>query len=160
MRVGPSATQRRAQTSDLENYPGSTLGQSPQQQAGALIVTGVLQSAAGSSFNRAKFLLLAIERKPRVKSTLRDCVSFLSSFLSFFLFFLFFFRREKAPLTIAPRCATCCLGYTRFLALCVSAYRRWCRVFFCFFSLNFKEAQLYIVPSMCVCVCVRDRKDG
>ncbi|CAG09688.1 unnamed protein product [Tetraodon nigroviridis] len=31
--------QRRAQTSDLENYPGSTLGQSPQQQAGVRMVT-------------------------------------------------------------------------------------------------------------------------
>lgn len=39
MRVGPSAPHRRAQTSDLENYPGSTLGQSPQQQAGVRMVT-------------------------------------------------------------------------------------------------------------------------
>lgn len=39
MRVGPSAPHRRAQTSDLENYPGSTLGQSPQQQAGVRIAT-------------------------------------------------------------------------------------------------------------------------
>lgn len=39
MRVGPSAPHRRAQTSDLENYPGSTMGRSPQQQAGVYTVT-------------------------------------------------------------------------------------------------------------------------
>lgn len=39
MRVGPSAPHRRAQTSDLENCPGSTMGQSPQQQAGVHTVT-------------------------------------------------------------------------------------------------------------------------
>lgn len=36
---GPICTYRRAQTSDLENYPGSTLGQSPQQQAGVRMET-------------------------------------------------------------------------------------------------------------------------
>lgn len=38
MRVGPSAPHRRVQTSDLENYPGSTSGQLSQQQDGVCTV--------------------------------------------------------------------------------------------------------------------------
>lgn len=72
MRVGPSAPHRRAQTSDLENYPGSTLGQSPQQQSGMHIAT--------RHFNQRLAKFFSVLRELSVKSTLRD--SFLKLKLS------------------------------------------------------------------------------
>ena len=58
MRVGPSAPHRRAQTSDLENYPGSTLGQSPQQQAGVHIVTRRFNQCLAASWTEQSFLCI------------------------------------------------------------------------------------------------------
>lgn len=70
MRVGPFAPHRRAQTSDLENYPGSTLGQSPQQQAGVRIVTRHFNQCLAAPSTGQSFSLVLKELS--VKSALRD----------------------------------------------------------------------------------------
>lgn len=70
MRVGPSAPHRRAQTSDLENYPGSTLGQSPQQQAGVHTATGRFNQCLAASSTEQSFFFAFKELC--VKSTPRD----------------------------------------------------------------------------------------
>lgn len=49
MRVGPSAPHRRVQTSDLENYPGSTSGQLSQQQDGVCMVTSRFNQCLAAS---------------------------------------------------------------------------------------------------------------
>lgn len=74
MWVGPSAPHRRAQTSDLENYPGKHFGTVTPATGRGLHGNQALQSAPGSFLNRASFP--CVLKEVRVKSTPRDILRF------------------------------------------------------------------------------------
>lgn len=82
MRVGPSASHSRAKTSDLENYPGSTSGQSPQQQAGVCMVTSRFNQSLAAF--HAEQISLSVLKEVGVKSASPDIPSY--SFDFFFCF--------------------------------------------------------------------------
>lgn len=74
MWVGPSAPHRRAQTSDLENYPGKHFGTVTPATGQGLHGNQALQSAPGSFLNRVNFP--SVLKEVRVKSTPRDILRF------------------------------------------------------------------------------------
>lgn len=114
MRVGPSAPHRRAQTSDLENYPGSTSGQLSQQQDEVCMVTSRFNQCLAASHTEQ--ISISALKEVRVKSASRDTALFLKGGGALPRIVLCENIQQLSPFLGGERC--CPLGFSTWENMC------------------------------------------